>query len=124
MMRLVGAERDGHGDGTWSNCERQCERVEGAAENIVGIHFFLDFWAAVPFLFAFEHGPAIRNDDETAADLHDGNGDSKEMQDVGADEEGGDQQNKTVESDLQRQDAAHGTKIVERQGGKDGTAAE
>src|SRR5947199_815496 len=65
MMRLVGAERDGHGDGTWSNCERQCERVEGAAENIVGIHFFLDFWAAVPFLFAFEHGPAIRNDDET-----------------------------------------------------------
>src|SRR2546429_9641026 len=102
MMRLVGAERDGHGDGTWSNCERQCERVEGAAENIGGIHFFLDFWAAVPFLIAFQHGPAIRNADETAAALHDGTGDSKELQDVGAAEEGADQQNKTGERALQR----------------------
>src|SRR5258708_38245094 len=65
--------------GTWSNRERKSERVESAAKNIVGIHFLLDLRAAVYCLFAFEHGPAIGNDDVSTPDLHDGNGDSKEM---------------------------------------------
>ncbi len=124
MMRLVGAERNGHGNGTRSNRERKSERVEGAAENIVGIHFFLDLWPAIDCLFALEHGPAIGNDDEAAADLHNGNGDSEEMQNVGANEERGNQQDKTVQSNLARQDAAQGTRIVSRQGEKDGAAAE
>jgi len=124
VVRFVGAKRDGHGDGAGPNCKWESERVEGAAKNIVGIHFFLDLWAAVHLLFAFQHGPAIGNDDQAAADLHDGNGDSKEMQNVRADDERGDQQDKTVESDLTRQDAARLMRILARQGKKHGTASE
>src|SRR5260370_14187769 len=40
-VRLVGAERDSHRDGARSNGERQGEEVEGAAENITEIDFFL-----------------------------------------------------------------------------------
>src|SRR5437016_42416 len=124
MMRLVRAKCDGHGNGAWSDGERESERVKSAAKNIVGIHFFLDLRPAIDFLFALEHGPAIGNDDEPAADLHDGNGDSKEMKNMSADEERGDQQDETVESDLARQNAAHATRIAARQSEKDGTAAE
>src|SRR5260370_40412890 len=53
MVRLVCAESDGHGDGTRPNRERGGEKVEGAWENIGGIHFFLHLWPAVQFLFAF-----------------------------------------------------------------------
>jgi hypothetical protein len=122
-VRLVGAKRDGHGDGARSYGERESERVEGAAKNINGIHFFLHFRAAVHFLFAFQHGPAIGNHDQASADLNDGNGDSKEMQNVRADEERGDQQDKTVQSDLACQNAAEWTRVVARQGEKHGAAA-
>jgi hypothetical protein len=97
--------------------------VEGAAKDVDRIHFFLDVRAAVRFLFAFQHGPAIGNDDQAAADLHDGNGDSKEMQDVRADKEGGDQQDKAVQSDLARQGAACWLRILASQGEKHGAAA-
>ncbi len=46
------------------------------------------------------------------------------MKNVRADEERGNQQDKTVQSDLPRQDAAQWTRIVARQGKKDGAAAE
>src|SRR6266404_922793 len=124
MVRLVSTERDGHGDRARPNRERESERIEGAAKNIVGIHFFLDFGAAVHFLFAFQHGPAIGNNNQAAADLHDGNGDSKKMQNVRADDERGDQQDKTVQGDMPRQDAAHRVRILSREGEKHGTAAE
>src|SRR5438445_13256171 len=102
MMRLVRAKCDGHGNGAWSDGEREGERVKSAAKNIVGIHFFLHLRAAIAFLFALEHGPAIGNNDEPAADLHDGNVDSKEMKNMSADEESGDKKEKTVRSELQR----------------------
>src|SRR5437899_6139751 len=124
VVRLIGTERDGHGDRARPNRERESERVEGAAKNIAGIHFFLDFGAAVHFLFAFQHGPAIGNNNQAAADMHDGNGDSEKMQNVRADDERGDQQDKTVQGDMPRQDAAHRVSILSREGEKHGTAAE
>src|SRR5690348_15986241 len=39
MMRLVRAKCDGHGNGAWSDSERESEGVKSAAKNIVEIHF-------------------------------------------------------------------------------------
>src|SRR6266481_4760398 len=46
------------------------------------------------------------------------------MQNVRADDERGDQQDKTVQGDMPRQDAAHRVRILSREGEKHGTAAE
>src|SRR6266481_3758570 len=123
MMRLVGAKRDGHGYGAWSNRKGESERVEGAAKNIGGIHFSLHLWAAVHFLFAFQHSPAIGNDDQAATDLHDGNGNPKEMQNVRADEKRSNQKDEAVHCDLASENPARRSGIFARQGEKDGAAA-
>src|SRR5207248_10594209 len=103
---------DGRGVRPWDYSDLQCKRIDRAATDVLQIHFLLTLPAPVHPLFAFQHGPAVGNDDETTAYLYNRNGDSKEMQNVRSDEERGNQQDKTVQSDLVRQDAARRTRIL------------
>src|SRR5215475_13797998 len=123
MVRRICTESDGDGDGARANGERQCKRVKGAAENVGGIHIFLNLPALVG-IFLFEDGPAVRDDDEAATDLHDGNGDAEEGEDVRADKIGSDDENKTVKGHAPGEKAAGGGGVVRSEGQEDGAAAD
>src|ERR1700720_3892733 len=88
VARFVCAERDGHGYRAGTDGKREGQRIKSAARNVLHVPFFLNGRAAIHFLFALQHGPAIGNDYKSAADLHDGKGDSKEIQDVRTDHKG------------------------------------
>src|SRR5437762_13048281 len=124
MARFVCAERDGHGNRAGTYSKRQGQRIKSAARNVLHVHFFLNGWAAVNFLFAFKHGPAVGDDNQAAAYLNDWNRDSKEFQNVRADEKRGNQEDETVHRDLAREDSARGSGILASQCEKDGAADE
>src|SRR6266850_3677246 len=121
---LVCTEGDGDGNRSGADCERQGQRIKRASRNILQVHFLLSFAAAVHFLLALQECPAVGNDDEAAADLHDRNGDSKETKNVRAHEKGGNQEYETVDGDLAREDSAGGCRIFTRQRKKNGAAAQ
>ena len=123
VVRRIGSEGDCGGDGTWTDGERQSERIKGAAENIGGIHIFLNL-AALVVVFLFEHGPAIGNDDEAAADLHHRDRDAEEGEDVRADKIRGDDEDETVEGDAPGKEAAGLGGVVVGEGKKYRTAAD
>ena len=124
VMGLVSAKGDGRGDRAGTHRERESQRVEGAAKNVIQIHLFLNTLAAIYFLFALKRGPAIGNDNKAAAGLHNGDRDSEEVQDVSAHQKGSDQKKKAVNRDFARQNHAGGGRIFARQGEKNGAAAQ
>ncbi len=123
MVGRVCSKRDGGGDGSRADGQRQCERIKGAAENVGGVHVLLDL-AALVGIFLRQEGPAVGNDDEAAADLHDRDRDAKEGEDVRADEVGGDDEKETVEGDAAGEQAAGGFSVIGSEGEKDGAAAD
>src|SRR6516162_1876154 len=123
-MRQVCAERDGDGDRTRADDKGQGQRIKRVPKNILQIHFFLDVAGPVPFLFFVQHGPTVGNDHQTAAKLHDGNRDAEEVQDVRADHERRNEENKTVHGHLARKSAARWRRVAARERKKNGAAAE
>ncbi len=122
MARRVGAERNGNRDGAWTHGERQCERVERTAQDVRGIHVFLDL-AAFVGIFLLEKGPAIGDDDEAAPDLDDRDRDAKEGENVRADKVRRNDQNKTIERNAAGEKAAGGFGIVRRKSEKNRCSA-
>src|SRR5229473_4444532 len=124
VVRFVCPERDGHGNRAGTDSKRQGQRIKSAARNVRHVHFFLNGRAAIGFLLALEHGPAIGDDYKAAADLHDGNGNSKEIQDVRTDQHGSNQEDEAVHGHVACEDSAYGGWILARQGEKHRTAAQ
>src|SRR2546427_180080 len=124
VVRLICAESDGDRNRTRTDGERQGQRVKSVVENILQVDLFLDVDVAVVVFLTLEHGPPVGNDDEAAADLDDRNGNSKEIQDVRADQERSNQQHETVHGHAAGQGSARGGGIFLRQGEKDRAAAE
>src|SRR6266436_3114125 len=122
LAGLVRSQGDGDGNRSGADRERQSQRIKRASRNILRVHFFLSFTAAVHFFLAFQECPSVGNDNEAATDLHDRNGDSKETKNVRAHEKGGNQENETVDGDLAREDSAGGGRIVAGQCKKNGAA--
>ncbi len=80
--------------------------------------------AAVHFLFAFQHGPAVGNNDKAAADLDYWNRDPEEIQDMRPDQERSNQEDEAVHRDLAREDSASGGGVFTGQGEEDRAATE
>jgi len=123
MVGCVGAERDGDGDGAGADGERQCERIKGAAENVSGVHIFLNL-AALVGIFLHEQSPAVGDDDEAATNLDDGDGDAEEGEDVRANEVGRDDKDEAVERDTAGEEAASRSGVVLSEREEDRTAAD
>src|SRR5262249_4285563 len=123
MVRLVCAQRDGDGDRTWADGERQSQRIKRAAKNVGWVHVLLDLTALVG-LFLFEKGPAVGNDNKSAADLDDRNGDAEESKNVSTYEVRSDDKNETVERDAPSEKAACRGRIVARERKEDGGATD
>src|SRR4029077_2865767 len=123
MRGFVRPERDGHGNRAGTDGERQGQRIKSAAGNVLQVHFSLNGGSAVHLLFALQHGPAIGNDDQAAANLHDRDGNSKEIQDVRTHQNGGNQEDEAVHGHLTGEDPARGGGVFTGQGEEDGAAA-
>ena len=59
-----------------------------------------------------QHAPTDGDDDKAAADLHDGQGDAEEAEDVRADEVGAEHEKETVDGDVPGEFAASFTGVV------------
>src|SRR5260370_35770486 len=118
-MRLVRAESDGDGNRARPDSERQCQRIKRIPENILQADLFLDLGAPIAFFLALEHGPSIGYDDESAADLHNRNGNPEEIQNVRTNQKRSDQQDEAVHGHAAGEDSAGGGRVVLRQGEKD-----
>src|SRR6266849_4519416 len=117
-MRFICAESDGDGNRPRANSERKSQRIERISENVLQVDLFLDVITAIMVFLAFEHGPSIGDDDEAAADLHHGNGDTKEIQNVRADQKRGNQQDEAVHRHTTGKGSARGRRVFIRQGKK------
>lgn len=123
MARGVSAKSDGDRDGAGTNGEWKSERIEGVAEDVLRANVAM-VAGAIGFILAFEHGPASGNDDEAAANLHDGEGDAKEIKDTRADQKGSDEQDEAIERDAAREKPASGGGIFSGEGQEEGAAPE
>ena len=126
MFRFVGAKGDGDGDGAGTDCQRQSERIEGAVKDI-GTRIYGAFggaMAAFVLTAMLEHAPTCGDDNQSAADLDDGQRDSKERQNESADGVRGDQEKEAVQRDMPSQFFARLARIVESGVQEDRTAAD
>ena len=123
VVGLVCAQRDCGRNGARPDGERQREGIKGAAKNVGGIHVFLDL-AAFVGVFLLKHGPAVGDDDESTADLHYGDGDAEEGENVRTDEVGGDDQKEAVERDAAGEEAPGGSGVVGGEREEDRTATD
>jgi hypothetical protein len=106
----VGSEGEGDGDGAGADGERHGERVEGERAPVAFPAPGGGLTAFLPVLFgALEEIPAGSGDEQATADLHDGERDAEEAQDVGADEEGADEEAGSVPCDASGQAHADGS---------------
>src|SRR4029077_10410750 len=96
MMRLIRAQMTGYRNRAGAYGKRQSQRIKRISKDILQVDLFLDVAVSIMVLLALEHGPSIRNDDESAPNLHYGDGDSKEIQNVRANQKRSNQQYKAV----------------------------
>jgi len=62
VVGRICSESDGHRNRAGTDSQRQGQRIKSAARMSWRLTFFLNGGAAVHFLFAFQHGPAVGND--------------------------------------------------------------
>lgn len=98
-MRFVCAEGDGDGNRARADGERQSERIESFAEKIAKVDIAVDVLARAILFILVEHFPAGRHDDQASADLHDGNRNAEEGEDMRAYEKGADEEKQAIDGD-------------------------
>src|SRR5215468_3466987 len=81
----VRAQSDGHGNRTWSNREGQGQRIKGLTVKILWPHTLVELLTIV-YTALFEHGPTGGDHDKSSTNLHYGQRDPEELENVTPDE--------------------------------------